>query len=349
MFEKIKIETEKLISAEAQKRGIVTIPRVILGLSGGSDSVFLFYLLQTLAVQGKLELFAAHLDHGWRQDSSLDAHFCQQLCEAYTIPLVSEHAHNIPLAIKFNGSHEEVGRKLRRYFFEKTREQFDAHFIALAHHQQDQQETFFMRLLRGSSLAGLSCMAPVEGYYLRPLLKIAKNTMLDYLYSNRFEYVQDPTNSSPAYLRNKIRMFVLPALKSCDERFDQKFESTLQHLRTEHEFLDNLTQELFVTFFIPQKACAGQKAYFLGSCVYMNGIDKVMRRRLIIYWLVQEKVSFQPSEGFLHEIDRFLSSSHGGTHALSCSWKIVKKQHQFWIVKTETNVSEIQQIDDSSV
>ena len=126
---------------------------VVVGLSGGPDSVFLLHLLST---KFNIDLIAAHLDHEWRPDSHKDVEFCRDLAKKYDVPFVTQEISELPISLKFDGSLEDVGRRARRFFFESICTSHNADLIAVAHHAQDQQETFFIRLLRGASLTGLT-------------------------------------------------------------------------------------------------------------------------------------------------------------------------------------------------
>ena len=298
-------------------------PKILLGFSGGPDSVFLFYFLKKLHEDNKIELICTHLDHGWRKESFEDVKYCSNLCKKYKIALITGHAKDLCLNLKFNGSQEEIGRKLRRHFFEQTLKEQNANFIALAHHLQDQQETFFWRIIRGTTLSGLTCMKQINSPYIRPILNISKQEILEYLTTNKIDYLQDSTNLSDKYLRNRIRKNVLPAMQKCDERFNQKFESTLKHLQEEDDFLQKLTQQAFETVFTEKK----------GNLKDFLELDLVLQKRLIIFWLTQENVQFTPSENYLNEILRFLKNPRGGSHKLSTSWKLFKKKNLFGIEK----------------
>jgi tRNA(Ile)-lysidine synthase len=317
---------KKLQKIITKKQFKINTPKIILGLSGGPDSVFLFHSLLQLHQKNQIELICAHLDHGWRVESAQDAKFCHDLCKKHDIKIVHAHAKDLDLELKFDGSQEEIGRKLRRHFFEQVLKQENANFIALAHHLQDQQETFFWRIIRGTTLAGLTAMKEVDGIYIRPLLNTSKKEILDYLDKNNLAYLHDPTNISDQYLRNRIRKYVLPAMQKCDERFNQKFESTLKHLQEEDNFLQKLTKQHFENIFTKNETFVGNlKAFF--------ELDKVLQKRLLIYWLSQENIKFSLSKNYLEEILRFLSSEHGGSHSLGPNWKLFKKQNKFWIKK----------------
>src|SRR5260221_9609791 len=134
---------------------------------------------------------------------------------------------------------------MRRYFFEKVLQEHNADCIALAHHAQDQEETFFIRLIRGSSLTGLTAIKAKHGHYIRPLLETNKSDILAWLHENNIPYATDTTNDSSDYLRNRIRMNVLPALRTCDDRFATNFLSTLNRLQSTEQFLEQLTLKTF--------------------------------------------------------------------------------------------------------
>ncbi len=163
------------IQAYNEKKGLIHDgARIIIGLSGGPDSVFLLHALAQLRTTRKLFLVAAHLDHEWRTESAQDMQFCKTLAESYAIPFVAKKISQLSLSYKSNGSKEEYGRKARRFFFESLAQEYNADAIALAHHADDQQETFFIRLMRGATVSGLYGMKPKDGLYIRPLLSIKK-------------------------------------------------------------------------------------------------------------------------------------------------------------------------------
>lgn len=294
-------------------------PHVIVGLSGGPDSVFLLHFLHSL--KNHITLTAAHLNHGWRQQADRDERFCKTLCNSLNIPFTSAHANDLTLSLKPSGSKEAMGRKLRRHFFAEVKSQLDADYIALAHHQQDQQETFFLRLIRGCSLEGLTGMRPVCGPYIRPLLATSKHDILQYLHERNISYVIDHTNQSDSYLRNRIRNHVIPALQRVDPRFDHKFDTTLTTLTQENRLIQALTKQAFQDVFTSN---TGDADKFLA-------LDPILQKRVLIEWLCQEKVPFCPSTAYLEEITRFLAYNHGGAHQISQTWTIKKKQKRFWI------------------
>ena len=329
MNSKLKHFTQNLITQTCAEQGIKDQPKIVLGLSGGPDSIFLLHILAELKNEGSIELVATHLDHQWRAESADDVEFCQQICTKLNIKLIAAKASDLNLDFKFNGSKEELGRRLRRKLFETVLQNEQANFIALAHHAQDQQETFFMRLIRGTTLSGLHCMEMVDGKYLRPLLDINKTEILDFLNKNEIAYLTDSTNASDDYLRNRIRKYVLPALKQCDDRFELKFKSTLDQIKLEDDFLKQLTSQEFEHIFDLNI----QNNILVGKLDRFNQLDVVLQRRIILHWLIKEKIKFSLSSSYLDEVLKFLNSKNGGQHKLSGSWQLCKKSNSFYLAK----------------
>ena len=209
---------------------------IVLGLSGGPDSVFLFHLLAPLHQKKLIKLVVAHLDHEWRPDSDQDIIFCKQMAKKFDCHFVTKKMSDSETSIKFNGSKEEYARKMRRYFLQSVAQEYQANAIALGHHLQDQQETFFIRLIRGAGLTGLCAIQPKNGLYIRPLLQANKQDMIDYLDEQGIGYLTDSTNTSDDFLRNRIRKHILPSLQQCDNRFSKNFQRTITQLQETEDF-----------------------------------------------------------------------------------------------------------------
>ena len=274
-----------------------------------------------------ISLIAAHLDHQWRPESANEVEFCHEAAKQLSIAFVTSSATELSPMVKFDGSKEELGRRLRRQFLEMVAAEAGADRIALAHHAQDQEETFFIRLIRGATLTGLTCMQPANGIYIRPLLETKKHEIVHYLDEHKIPYLIDPSNEDPGFLRNRIRMNVLPALRECDQRFDVNFARTLKKLQKADAFLEMITSRTFAEITQPEngKSHINLKRLF--------NLSPYLQYRLILYWLIQEGIPFRPQETFFDEILKFLKGEHGGTHQLHETWAIEKKQNLAWIKK----------------
>ncbi len=294
--------------------------KVVLGLSGGPDSVFLLHYLAHRQKKGSISLIAAHLDHEWRPDSAKDEQFCREIAQKNNICYTRCKLSKLSLEYKFNGSTEELGRKARRHFLESVKTEHHADYIALAHHLQDQQETFFIRLIRGATLTGLTAMRPKHGAYVRPLLQVNKREIIIWLEQNNIAYLTDPSNELPTFLRNRIRANVLPALQACDNRFDSNFLTTLNRLKKTEDFLEQLTAEKFNAISSVEK-----KHLSINIKQFLN-LHPVMHYHTLLHWLIVENVPFSPTQAFLDEIIRFLNQPEGKTHHIHKRWSVVKRK-----------------------
>ena len=328
-----KISMSKLVTkaqAFSDEHNLITKgSTIIIGLSGGPDSVALLSVLKKLQPQYNLQLIAAHLDHQWRTDSANDVTFCKNLADKLKVPFISAQAKDINLPPlkrkKASGSQEELGRLLRRSFFEGLAQKDNT--IALGHHYNDQQETFFLRMIRGASIAGLAAMKPRQGIYIRPLLDCTKQELLDYLTAENLSYLEDETNKDPKYLRNAIRHQVIPALKDCDARFDASFYKTLKNVQSTDAYIERITQDTFNKITTQsQDALQLNKELFLAT-------DSFLHHRLLVTWLCKEQVSFTPTTAFFNEIMRFMNNQ-GKEHKIHTSWKLSKKAGMISIEKT---------------
>lgn len=292
---------------------------IIVGLSGGPDSVFLVHLLAQLREKYQWKLVAAHLNHGWRTEADSEEVFCKKLCAQLDITFVSAHADSITLSKKYNGSKEELGRLKRRAFFEHIAKENSAQAIALAHHADDQIETFFIRLIRGAGVEGLRGMKPKDGLYVRPLLSITKAEIQQYLHEYELAYCKDASNDSLDYLRNRIRLNVLPTLIDADKRFPYACLHAMKHLAQADDFLEQYAQEAYIKIsHLDNGQCVLAINDFLAQ-------DASIRQRILLKWLIEHQVPFTPSEKFFNEIERFLNNKKSASHQLHGEWRLVKK------------------------
>ncbi|MDO5445861.1 MAG: tRNA lysidine(34) synthetase TilS [Eubacteriales bacterium] len=188
--------------------------RILCAVSGGADSMCLLSLLKSMEGTLDIRVSAAHYEHGIRGEESLrDLRFVKEYCENSGIPFVFEQG-NVPEYAARNGlGTEEAARLLRYDFLERARVQMNCDVIATAHNMDDNAETVVFNLLRGSGTAGLSGIPPVRDNIIRPLLCMPRSEIEKYLEDNGIPHVEDSTNLSEDYSRNRIRHNVIPELK----------------------------------------------------------------------------------------------------------------------------------------
>lgn len=213
--------------------------RVIVGVSGGADSICLLFVLLELQKEYGFEIIAVHVNHELRgMAAKEDEAYVKRICEERNIPCVV-YSENVELvAKKRKQSIEEAGRDIRRELFEKTRKEYAGTKIALAHHKNDNVETLFMNLARGSKMAGLGGMCPVNDSFIRPLLCVSRKEIEEYLDQNHIHYCTDETNFSDHYTRNRVRNHMIPYMEEhINAKAVEHISDSMEMLRETQQFL----------------------------------------------------------------------------------------------------------------
>ena len=218
--------------------------RVLVGLSGGADSVALLSGLFALSGDMGFSVAAAHLNHGIRGgEAEEDMRFSAELCAGLGIPIVCETL-DIPAIAKRDGKTLEQAARDERYaFFNRTAERLSADRIAVAHHMDDQAESILLHLIRGSGLKGLIGMEPMSGRIIRPLLFSRRGDIEAYLASSGLSYRTDSTNLEREASRNRLRLDLIPYIqRELNPAFVESLCSTGELLRQDEEYLDGLAR-----------------------------------------------------------------------------------------------------------
>lgn len=177
---------------------------IYIGSSGGLDSMVLLHFL----FSNHFKIHVLHVNYHKRGlASDLDMKLVSDFCEIHTIPFTIRHFEKTS-----KGNFQENARKFRYQFFEEQASDENDH-IALAHHEDDQVETFFMNLMRQSGILGLASMPTIRNKYIRPFLQLSKSDLLDYATKNKVEWREDISNQSTDYLRNKWRIEFIPLIE----------------------------------------------------------------------------------------------------------------------------------------
>lgn len=301
---------------------------IIVGFSGGPDSTCLLYLLKNLQPDLEFNLVAAHLDHQWRPTSGEDTLFCQKIAQELDIPFFTKKASEIILKkLPCGKSQEEYGRLLRRQFFEEIAHKYKKSFIALGHQWDDQEETFFIRLIRGSSIAGLASMRPKKDNYIRPLLFCPKTEIIEYLNSKGIQYLKDYTNNFDIFLRNKIRKYILPTIKKVDPRFSVTFKTTLKNIQETDDFISRVVDSNY-----KEISSLKNGILYFDKSKFLS-IDPFLYVPTLIKWLCDIKVRFTPTNSFFNEMMKFIKQSKSGKHKIHPDWTIVKEKNLLHILK----------------
>lgn len=207
----------------------------IVALSGGADSVALLLLLDEMGYK----VHALHCNFHLRgEESDRDERFCEDLCLKKNIPFHRIHFDTLMYAETHKMSVEMAARELRYRYFEQLRKDIGAEGICVAHHQDDTVETVLLNLVRGTGLRGLTGIQPRNGAILRPLLCVTRTEIEAYLATKQQDYVTDSTNLETDFVRNKIRLQVVPLLRQLNPAVSENIVRTAEHLTEAQKVLD---------------------------------------------------------------------------------------------------------------
>lgn len=217
--------------------------RVVVAVSGGPDSVCLLDILQELEDELGIELVVAHFDHGLRPgEDETENSFVESLAAALTLPFETKKVD--PGMGQKSASIEERARHARYQFLEEVKEKFSAQKIATGHNLNDQAETVLMRLLRGSGPSGLAGIPPCrEEKIIRPLIEITRGEIESYLEHKGLTHMTDSSNLQACYLRNKIRLELLPRLREYQPRIVELLGRTADIMRNDEAWLAAQAEE----------------------------------------------------------------------------------------------------------
>ena len=248
--------------------------RVLVGLSGGADSVSLLLCLVKLG----FKVTACHINHQLRGDESYrDEFFCTELCKKLNIP-IEVHRIDVKSYCKENDCSIEEGARHLRY---KIFAQSDCDKIATAHTLSDCFETTVFNLARGTGLKGLCSVPPVRGNIVRPLIECTRDDVEAFLLKENQNYVTDSTNLETDYSRNKIRHKIIPVLKELNSSLLKTYGKTLENLKSDEEYLEFQTKKLISE----AKTEAGYNAEIL------NTAHSSIKNRAIAKILSDNKIS----------------------------------------------------------
>ena len=201
--------------------------QVLLAVSGGRDSV----VLTDLVGQTRIPFAIAHCNFHLRPgECDRDEAFVRSLAQRYGVECHVAQFDTLAFAEEHRMSVEEAARQLRYDYFEKVRSGNGYSCIATAHHRDDAIETFFINLLRGTGLAGLQGIPLHNGHVVRPLLPFGRDEIDNYVRQHQLPYVDDSTNSQTLFLRNRIRLQLVPLLRTLSPAFDRTMQSNMSHL-----------------------------------------------------------------------------------------------------------------------
>lgn len=238
---------KKVLNTIKERKLIENGDKVIVGVSGGPDSVCLLHVLNSLCAELNMELFAVHVNHMLRgEESECDEKYVTELCQSMYIPLYKISVDIKSIASKEGISLEEAGREARYKHFDLCADRVGASKITVAHNKNDQAETVLMHLIRGSGLTGLKGMDYVRGRIIRPLLEIGREEIECYCEEHSLNPRIDSSNLKSIYTRNKVRLDLIPYINELFHTNIVDGIHTLSFLiKDDHDFVEKEAKNLY--------------------------------------------------------------------------------------------------------
>lgn len=220
---------------------------LLLGISGGPDSIFMLYQLYDIVKEYKLQLVCAHFNHMLRMEAGEEEEFVKNICKKLGVKFISERR---DVQKFFTGdSLEQTARNLRFDFFLKCARHFKIKKLVLAHHKDDLVETVLMRLIRGTGLKGLRAFLPKSKFgsltVVRPLIEIHKKDIIKWLEHKNIPYCIDRSNFEEKFLRNRIRLKLMPLLCELNPAIAQNLYNLSRNASLDYDFIDMFSRNAF--------------------------------------------------------------------------------------------------------
>jgi tRNA(Ile)-lysidine synthase len=298
--------------------------KILAAVSGGMDSVLMVHLLKA----ARFNFDIAHCNFQLRGDESIaDEAFCKKLAQQVGVSFHTIKFDTQQYAADQKISIQMAARDMRYQWFEQLRQQHDYDVIALAHHQNDSIETILLNLTRGTGIAGLHGILPKNGALVRPLMFLGREEIQSFISENSFDYVEDSSNSSVKYARNKIRLEVIPHLKVLNPNLENTFESNLKHFRELEQLLALKVAEVKKELFV-----------FEDDEIHLPiaGLKKLNPQHLLLYKLLQD---YGFNEATVDDIIASLDK-HSGRVFDAAGYQLVLDRDKLILAKKEASIQQ---------
>ena len=293
----------------------ISVSKLIIAVSGGVDSIVLFHLCLKL----KLNFFVAHCNFKLREkESDLDEKFVRDLAIKHNIKFYTKSFNTKKLSSNYNKSIQMAARELRYSWFEELSKELNVKHILTAHHLDDSLETFLINLSRGSGIDGLLGIPRVNDTVYRPLLIFKKDEILSYAKENEISWREDSSNRKQDYLRNQIRIEVLPKLKEINPNLLDNFSKSIDRLQQSKSIIKDKIDDFIKNVSFTRD----EKIYF-----EINKIKKVTNIDAYLYELLK-RYNFTQWDDI-----RGLLDSQSGKQIISKTHKLLKDREHLILVK----------------
>lgn len=328
----MNVVEEKVLKTIQKYNMIQNNDKLVLGVSGGPDSLFMLYILNKLKEQLHFEIVVAHINHMIREEANSEEEFVKEFCRKIDIKFyskridVEEYANNNKIGL------EEAGRKIRYEFFEEVLEKTNSNKIAIAHNKNDKVETIIMHLLRGSGVSGLQGIEPIkDNKIIRPVIEIERTEIEQYCEENKLEPQIDKSNFENKYTRNKIRNAVIPYIK---QEFNPNIIDTITRLSEiiteENQYLVKQTEQTYQKLLNEE-----QENQIILKLKEFNKVETVIKKRIILYTITRLRGSSVGIEKIhIEDIIKLCQNNIGNKYLMpNKGLKVLIKDKKIYFIK----------------
>lgn len=245
MAKRLNIVEEEFLNTIKENKLIAEGDKIVVGVSGGSDSITLLYLLNKYKEKFKIKIYVCHINHLIRKDSTEDEQYVENLCKKMEIPFFKKRVEVEKLSKKLKVGTEEAGRIVRYEFFQEIAKNENANKIAVAHNMNDNAETMILNLIRGTGLSGLEGITASDREIIRPLINSKKTDINNFCIENNIEYKVDSTNKENIYRRNIIRNELIPKVEEINPNIIETLSRTSKIIKENNDFIKEITEKTF--------------------------------------------------------------------------------------------------------
>ncbi len=326
------IELEKkVLNTIKEYKLIETGEKVVIGVSGGPDSMCLLNILNNLKKDLNIDIFVAHINHMIREEADSETEYVKEFCKKIGVECFVKRVNVIKISEESKLGTEETGRKIRYDFFREIKQKTNSDKIATAHNLNDNAETVLMNIIRGSGSSGLKGIEPIKNDLIRPIIKCKRDEIEDYCNTLKLNPKFDKSNEENIYTRNKIRNLLLPYLKKI---FNPNIIETINRMsdliKQENDYFEDVTKQKYKELLLEH-----DKTKIVLNLKLFNLQKKVIKSRIILYTINNLLGSSQGIEKInIEDIIKLCDNNIGNKYLIpNKNIKVLVKNKKIFFIK----------------
>lgn len=325
---------EKVLNTINKYEQIKSGDTVIIGVSGGPDSICLLNILNNLKDKLSINLVVAHINHGLRKEADEETKYVEEFCKKIDVPCYIKYADISKMAKDEKCGTEEIGRAVRYNFFEEVFENVKGTKIATAHNANDNAETVLMNMMRGSGLAGIKGIDKTRNdKFIRPIIECTRDEIEKYCRENNLDPRYDKSNNENTYTRNKVRNLLIPYIK---ENFNPNIIETLNRMSElvyeDDMYFNKIVEETYTKILVEKT-----KEQIVLNLKDFNSLEKVIKSRIILYTINELLTTAKDIEKIhIEDIIKLCGNNIGNKYLIpNKRLKIMVKNKKIFFIRQE--------------